>query len=146
MAEKQIKRSCKLQRIFLFFFFSFFTQAGGERAVGVLMCLFIQLLNVSCSIKILNLDNTQEQWNEGIFPQRICRQYTWTFLVQTKRHQLSIRHFQFLKESIKSNLLKINVCLKLCVLACSSSGQTSSLLALLRTDRRLAHSRASSPL
>lgn len=44
-----------------FFFFSFFTQAGGERAVGVLMCLFIQLLNVSCSIKILNLDNTQEQ-------------------------------------------------------------------------------------
>lgn len=44
-----------------FFFLSFFTQAGGERAVGVLMCLFIQLLNVSCSIKILNLDNTQEQ-------------------------------------------------------------------------------------
>lgn len=60
-------------------FFFFFTQTGEERAVGGLMCLFIQLLNVSCSIKILNLDNIQEQWNEGIFPQRICRQYMYSF-------------------------------------------------------------------
>lgn len=84
------------------FLFLFFTQPGEERAVLVQMCPSVQLLNVSCSIEILNLDDIQEPWNEGIFPQRTCRRYTCTFLAQTKRHQLSIRHLQFLKESIKS--------------------------------------------
>lgn len=80
----------------------------------------------------------QKGWNDRTVQHR---QYNMrTFLVQTK-HQtrdLSIRHFQFVKESMKSNLLKIKVCvfmlLNQCVLARSSTGETSSSLALLRTD------------